>query len=176
MSKNLDLSILDLALSGTTPSVATEVREQDKKLVLTMVALGEPTDAVARKLGVRLPFIDSLVKSDEGVNEIIRLQSALFPDPQLRIKKLANLALDVKLRLMLTAKSEVVRNSASTDILDRAGGKAVQRTQEVNSFDDLTPEALDRTIAKQNEKLDKLKATEARIRAARPIEITPASR
>lgn len=173
MSK-LDLSILDLTPS-TTVVDSSEARAVDKKLVHVLVALGEPVEAVSRKLGVSISFVEQLIKSSEGTAEIIRLQSALFPDPQVRIKRLANLALDTKVKLMLSAKSEVVRNAASTDILDRAGGKAIQRTEVVNSFEDLTPDALDRTIAKQKEKLDMLEETERKILAARPVELAPAS-
>ena len=171
--KSPDLSLLDLEsdLAVLPPNASTEsVDSTNRKIVCLLIAQGEPREAILAKLGVTNSFFDKIINSDSGIEQIVRLQSALFPDPQQRIKRMANMALDTVAKLMLGAKSEQIRGKMAVDLLDRAGGKAVQRTENVNvDIDNLTQDSLDRALAAQKAKLDRLELVEARVRAAKPV-------
>jgi hypothetical protein len=168
MVKNLDLSVLDLPAS---PTELSQIKEVEEKLVCFLLSLGEPAEAVANKLRVSKEFVEQLSHSDRGVDMIVRFQSTVFPDPQIRIKRLANLAVDTQTRLMLKG-SDNVKFKVAVDVLDRSGGKAVQRMENVNfDLDSMDPASLDKAIAAQQAKLDKLAVIEARIRKATPVEV-----
>lgn len=173
MKQSPDLSLLDLGsdLAVLPKNASTEsVDSTNRKIVCLLVAQGEPREAIMEKLGVKGEFIDRILHSDSGIEQIVRLQSALFPDPQQRIKRMANMALDTVAKLMLGAKSEQVRLKGAVDLLDRAAGKAVQRTENVNiDIDNLTQDGLDRALLAQKQKLDRLELVEARVRAAKPV-------
>ena len=62
-------------------------------------------------------------------------------------------------------------NSATSDLLDRSLGKAVQVTENRNlNFDMNDPRALDKAIQAQLSKLQQLEVIEARVKAATPVQ------
>jgi len=142
-------------------------REGNQRMVCFLAAQGDDVDMIAKKLDLPVAFVNGCVNSAQGADMIIRLQNAIFPDVKLRIERLANMALDRKVKLMLTSQNDAVVNSVTTDILDRTLGKAIQVTENRNlNLNMNDPHALDKAIEAQSEKLAKLEAIEARVRAA----------
>jgi len=131
--------------------------EANFRLTCFLAAQGDDRETIAKKLGILVEVVDTFLSSSRGSTMMLRMQSALFPDPKVRIKRLANTALDTQVRLMLTSKDEKIRAAVSQNLLDRAEGKATQvienRNLNVNLNDAV---ALDRAIVGQQERLAKL--------------------
>lgn len=162
-------SVADLLELGLDEQAAQKRQlETDGKLVCLLVAMGEPTSLIAGKLGVDIPFIDKIVRSTKGMEQILRMQTSLCPDPLVRVKKMANSALDVKFKLMHTAESEAVRNAAASDILDRSGGKAVAIVENRHTVEVSDLVNIDKAMQAQMEKLRKLDEIEARLKNVTP--------
>lgn len=158
------LSLQDQGLSALLNLAPTDAPHAvNSKLICFFLAGGEPAAAVAKKLGVSEETVTRVAGSDDGGALIIRLQTALFPDPAIRVRKLAHAALDVKTKLLFSTGNDVLRNNVATDILDRTMGKATQVTENRNiNFDIKDVEGLDRQIAASQERLsaiDKMKRT-----------------
>jgi hypothetical protein len=158
-------SILDiLEIEAPASDVWTD---ELKKMVLLMVAIGEPISQVAGKFKLKVEQVENLVKSRDGTEAILRMQTALFPDAQVRLKKLAHIAIDQQLRLMLTAKNEGVRAKIASDMLDRSVGKAVQAVENKNqAMADMDLASADRALLAQEERLARLEATQKQLLAA----------
>jgi len=156
-------SILDIL--DIEPAKPAQVLGDDiKKMVLLMIAIGEPSEQVAAKFRLSKDIVDALIRSKDGTEQILRMQTALFPDAQVRIKKLAHLAVDQQVRLMLTAKSEGVRARVATDMLDRSIGKAVQVIETRNiAMAGMDLQATDHALRAQEERLARLEAVQKRL-------------
>jgi len=162
-------SILDI-LDIEPAKPAQELSEEVKKMVLLLIAIGEPSEQVAAKFRLSKFDVDQLVKSKEGIEAILRMQTALFPDAQVRIKKLAHLAVDQQVRLMLTAKSEGVRAKIAADMLDRSVGKAVQVIENRNvAMAGMDMEATDHALRAQEDRLARLEAVQRRLESAQKV-------
>ena len=136
-----------------------------------LVANGEPSEQAAMKMGAPLRLVQDFIKSPRGSELVVKMQSALFPDPVTRVRKLANVAVDVMSQILLRGdvKPEL-RFKAAVDVMDRAMGKAVQvhesRSLVVN-VDNL--EAADRALAAQQERLTRLEEMQKKLmRSRRP--------
>lgn len=153
------------------PLAQVSEREGNIRLVCFLAAQGEGVETIARKLDLPEAFVDGCIHSSQGADMIVRFQNAIFTDVPTRINKVANLALDRKIKLMLTSTNDAVVNSATSDLLDRSLGKAVQVTENRNlNFDMNDPRALDKAIQAQLSKLQQLEVIEARVKAATPVQ------
>ena len=163
--KNTLLEVLDV-VQDKPLSQLTE-REGNIRMVCFLAAQGDDVGTIVRKLDLPEQFVLGCINSSQGADMIVRLQNAMFPDVRLRIDRLANLALDRKVKLMLTSTNDAVVNAVTTDLLDRTLGKAIQVTENRNlNLNMNDPLALDKAIEAQSEKLAKLEAIEARVGAA----------
>lgn len=157
------LKVLDS--DESQPLAEVSEREGNLRMVCFMIAQGESVESTARKLDLTETYVQGCISSARGADMVVRIQGALFPDVKLRIERLANLALDRKVKLMLTSTNDAVVNSVTTDILDRTLGKAIQITENRNlNLNMNDANALDRAIAAQQEKLKKLEAIELRLK------------
>lgn len=179
--KRPDLDILDIecsdvavaesprgaSVSSPSSTALSTFDAKDKQLVAMMVAIGEPTEQVAGKLGIDKLAIERFLKSAEGTEQVIRFQTAMFPDPTARIKRTAHLAIDASMRLLLRGSSEATIAKVAADLLDRANGKAVQLTENRNlniNISDMA--AADRALEAQNERLKRLEETAEKLKAS----------
>jgi hypothetical protein len=157
------LEVLDLPVSVVE---SKEFGETEKKMVCLLVAIGEPVEMVAEKLGHSLEVVRAYVHSDAGMERVIKMQTALYPDPVARVKKSVHLAIDASLRLLLKGKNEAVVAKVAADIMDRSMGKAVQIHENRNFNVDVNDmEAADRALLAQQERLDRLEKTRALLAA-----------
>lgn len=165
------VDILDLApLPGKGPLSAT-----DKKFVFLLTAMGEPAGVIAEKLGLSEELVGDLCKSKSGVDQIVRMQTALFPNPAERIKRCAHMAIDASVKLLLGGKTEAVVAKVAGDLLDRSQGKAVQITENRNFNVDITDmAAADKALEAQMERLARLESVQAKLLAAKNV--TPGGR
>jgi hypothetical protein len=146
---------------------------EDKKMVALLVAMGEPAEVVAKKLSMDRQAVEDYVRTKAGTDVVIKMQTALFPDPAARIKKCAHMAIDATLKLLLQGKTEAVVAKVAGDILDRSMGKAVQINENRNiNIDVADMAAADKALAAQMERLNRLEETQRRLTQAKNV--TPA--
>lgn len=165
----LKTSVLDILDIEPAAPAATRppLDPRDHKMIRLLVAMGEPLKQVASKLGVLERDVEQSIKSNDGMDEVIRLQTALFPDPAVRVKRIANLALDTQLKLLIRSTSDTTLAKVSQDILDRAGGKATQITENRNLNINVSDGAsLDRALKASMERLDRLEETRQKMLSA----------
>lgn len=152
-----DLSALEVE---TASPVAASLREQELnlKIVCLMIANGETPEATAKKSGNKLEWVRKVIGSPVGMDLIIRLQHESNPDPQVRIRKMASIALDAQTRLLLSPSTpHSVLAKVSNDVADRAFGKAIQVTENRNlNFDLKDARKLDDSIRATEEKLKRI--------------------
>ena len=147
--------------------VVVQLSEKDKQMVAVLVAVGEPAEQTAGKLGLDRKVVEEYLKSPEGSEQVIRIQTALYPDPGQRLKRLAHLAIDTNVRLLLRGKSEAVVAKVAADVLDRSQGKAVQVHENRNLNVNVTDlAAADRALKAQEERLKKLEEVALKLKAA----------
>lgn len=178
--EEISRTISSLLLSDNVPlireALAEEARESfvTEKMICLLVSMGESADTIARKLSVPVSRVEAVIATPQNVDTIIKMQATICPEPLERLKKLTNLAIDVKVKLLMTAKSETVRDNVASDIIDRAMGKAIQITESRNiNFDVKDIGALDKALEAQMARLNKLEATQKALRAI-PVEATAA--
>lgn len=147
-------SLIDTPSAGE-PRQTHEVAEKDLQSACLFVAMGEPVEAVSRKMGINLGSLTTWLRSDAGMDLLIRLQTGLFQDPADRIKRMQHLALDTQVRL-LTRGSDAVQAKVADSLLDRGSGKAIQKNdgRPVVTVTDM--QNADRMLASQQEKLERL--------------------
>lgn len=163
-----DLSILDIeatVVPGGQPGVLLD--DKDKKMVCLLIATGEPLEVAASKLELDKMVVERYVKSTEGVEQIIKMQTAMFPDPMVRMKRNVHLAIDASMRLLLRSTSDTVVAKVAADFMDRGCGKATQVIENRNLNINITDmAAADRALAAQQERLERLEATQQKLLAA----------
>lgn len=161
------IDILDLGSppADSSPSeVVMEMNSDQRKMVALLLALGETREEVARKLTIPSGQVEAFCHSQEGVELVVRLQTALFPDPAVRVKKAAHSAIDAALKLLYTSKKEEIVAKIAIDIMDRAMGKAVQVTENRHGAIDLKDvESADKALAAQEERLARLEAIQRKL-------------
>lgn len=163
-SKSSLLDILDLP---AFPVKVQEMNSDQRKMVALLMALGETREEVARKLLIPASQVESFCHSPEGVELVVRLQTALFPDPTVRVKKAAHSAIDAALKLLYTSKKEEIVAKIAIDLMDRSLGKAVQVNENRNiTFDLKDVEAADKALAAQEERLARLEAMQRKLLAS----------
>lgn len=151
--------------SGEAPRSVSEIPEKDMQAACLFVAMGEPTEAVARKMGINLGSLNQWLRSDAGMDLLIRLQTGLFQDPQDRIQRMQHMALDTQLRL-LTKGSDTVQAKISDSLLDRGSGKAVQKQEGRKAITVADMANADRMLATQQDKLSRLEEMRKKLIAA----------
>lgn len=156
-------------LLGVGPREGGEMDERDRKMICMLVAMGEPIEAVARKVEVEEKVVHAIIGSDDGMDQILRFQMAMFPDPMVRVKRMANLALDTQMKLMTRAgTSDSVLAKVTQDVLDRAMGKATQVVENRNLNVNVTDmQSADRALKAQQERLARLEAVQQKLLEAR---------
>jgi hypothetical protein len=167
MSKPNLLEILDIE-----PAVVKDGRisDVDKKMVCLLMALGEPAEAVARKVGLSKTDVDRIVQTGDGLEQIIRFQTAAFPDPLARVKRMAHMALDTQQKLLIRSKSDATIAKVASDILDRATGKATQVIENRNLNVNVTDQAsADRAIRATQERIERLELVQRKLQAAKAV-------
>lgn len=162
------LDIIDIAPAfATLPS--SELTMEVKQMVAFLLSQGEPMENVAKKLKLEIQQVRVFSESVKGTEMIVRFQSALYPDPAQRVKKLANLAIDVNAQIMLRGETKPeLRAKVASDFMDRSMGKAIQVTENRNL--NITVESLDaadKALKSQNERLAKLEAMQKKLIASR---------
>jgi len=146
---------------------AVLLTEDEEKMVAILIAIGEPYEQVARKMKLDKHSVQLFLKSADGIEQIIRVQTSMFPDPSARIKKIANLAIDAQLRLLLRGSSDAVTAKVAQDILDRSMGKATQVAEIRNLTINVTDLAsADRALSAQQERLARLEALQNKLLVA----------
>ncbi len=169
LSKVLDIPA---PVDVTSKGKESEIKFQS---ICLLLALDVPVETVAKKTGSTVTLVEFIKESEPGAEQIVRMQSALYPDPRQRIKKLVNSAIDVKAKLMLTAKSEAIRDKVATDILDRDLGKPVQVTENRNiNIKDGDIGQLNKALQSAEDRLKKHEDLEKRLKAARQVMTIPA--
>lgn len=181
MSRKPDLSLLDAA-SGHAYERLVEQRaaevtsvdiyhENEKqkdlltKMVCLLVANGETSEQAARKVGIAEKEVVRIISSTQGMDLVVRFQSDSNPDLLSRVKKLANVALDVQTRLLLSPNtSDSVKARVANEVIDRAHGRATQVTETRNlNFDLKSADALDKALEAQQAKLTRIEETQKRL-------------
>lgn len=152
-----------------TGTVAEVLSPESERMVAFLVANGEPAETAAMKLGVPVKLAKEFIESAAGSELIVKMQSALFPDPVTRVRKMANLAVDTMSQILMRGDVKPdLKFRAAVDVMDRAMGKAVQvhesRSLVVN-VDSL--EAADRALAAQQERLTRLEEMQKKLMASR---------
>lgn len=153
----LDIVEIATSLIDSTPEeqkTASEL-ERDLQCAVMFLALGESNEAVCRKFGLTYARLDGFLKTQAGLDLLLKLQSGLFTDPQERVQRMQHLALDAQMRLMVRGSDAVVAKVAQ-DILDRGGGKAVQRIETRSTISVTNIQDADRMLSNQQEKLRRL--------------------
>ena len=167
MKSVTDIFDLDLPVAKNVVP-ATAVDDRDKKMICLLIAMGEPEEAVARKLGFDKNTVNKVIRGNDGIETIIRLQTAAFPDPQARVKRMANVALDRMMKLLMHSTSDATVAKVAGDILDRSMGKATQVVENRNLNVNVTDMAsADRALKAQQERLERLEATQKKLLASR---------
>lgn len=138
-------------------------------MVAFFIANGESQESAAKKLGLPPALVRSFTESLKGSEMIIRMQTALSPDPVSRVKKMANLAIDAMAQILMRGDTkQELKLRAAMDVMDRAMGKAVQVTESrslVVNVDSL--EAADRAIKAQSDRLARLEQMQQKLIASR---------
>lgn len=142
---------------------------ESERMVAFLVANGEPGETAAMKLGVPVKLVQEFIASAKGSELVMKMQSALFPDPVTRVRKMANLAVDVMSQILMRGDMKPeLKLRAAVDVMDRAMGKAVQVHENrslVMNVDSL--EATDRALAAQQERLTRLEEMQKKLMASR---------
>lgn len=125
------------------------------KMVCLCVSNGETFEETASKVGVSLKEVQAIIARPSAQDLIVRYQAANNPTIIGRVKKLAQVALDVQTRLLLSADtSDTVKARVAQEVIDRAEGKAIQVTENRNlNFDLKSAEVIDKQMAAQMMKL-----------------------
>jgi hypothetical protein len=103
------------------------------RAIAIMTAQGMSLSEIVTNTGMAAVTISQLQKKPWFVDRVLTIQSSKALRVEDRLQKMASVAAEELYRLCTTGKSERVRLSASTDILDRALGRAVQRTENYNA-------------------------------------------
>lgn len=129
-----------------------------EQLVCVLVANGESTKAIAKKLDLPDSYIDRVCASPRGQDMVVRFQIDVCPDPRSRIKKLAELAVNVQTKLLVDPKTPVaVLAKVSQDVIDRAHGKATQVIESHNlNFDVKDAVQLEKALQASQDKLKRI--------------------
>jgi hypothetical protein len=129
--------------------------EQLLRVVSALAATGSDAETISKTLGMELAKVRELLGTKAAAVTIARIQSVFYPEAGQRVKKLANLALDTILTVMLTADKDETRLKAAQDLADRAMGKAVQVTENRNlNFNVNEVNSLDQSIEMLQKKID----------------------
>lgn len=164
--KTLDLSVLDLEPPAET--------QNEIKLVAFMRAHGAGTDEIADKLSIPAERVEVLSKSPKLVEEMLRIQRTLNFTPQARIQSTLGLALDAKVKILMTSADDKLKNLVATDLLDRGMGKAVQTILNHNTnVTAETIEAVDDNMKQLHERLALLEGQRTKLRDS-AIPVAPA--
>ena len=143
---------------------------RDIKMICLLTALGEPVEQISRKLGVDKEEVSKLIRKDDAIELIIKLQTSVCPDPMARVKRMANMALDTQLRLLMKSTSDAVVSKITFDILDRASGKATQVIESRNLTGNVTDmEQVDKALTAQQERLERLEALQKKLLKSRAL-------
>lgn len=110
------------AAMGTDKADEIDVKFQ---MICLLLALGVPEESICKKAGVAPNYVDAVKRSQQGQENVIRMQNAMYPDIKVRIKKMTHLALDVQMKTLMGG-SDVLKNKVAESILDRDIGKATQ--------------------------------------------------
>lgn len=169
------VSILDVLELETVPArpLATPpamLDEKDKKMVCLLVSMGEPTEAVARKLALTRAQVEMVISSDEGIETLIRFQTAAFPDPMARLRRITHLAIDAQLKILVRSENTAALVKVAQDVLDRTTGKPTQVVENRNLNVNITDMAsADRALQSANERLARLEETQKKLMAAKRL-------
>lgn len=156
------LDILDIEPAKSSSKKPLD--ENGQRMVCLLVALGEPLEQIARKLEVTRTEVDKVINSPGGIEQVIRFQTAAFPDPLARVKRMAHLALDTQMRLLIRSTSDATVAKVASDILDRSTGKATQVIENRNLNVNITDTAsADRALRATEERLERLLAVEQKL-------------
>lgn len=165
------LKLLDLngpPRSTPAPSgsvVSFNEQELAMKMVCLLVANGETTKATAQKCGCDESWVRKVISSPAGMDMIVRFQHDSNPSLAGRLGKMAGIALDVQLKLLLSETStDAVKAKVAQEVIDRAHGKAIQITENRNvSFDLKDAVALDQALLASQEKLRRIEEMQKKL-------------
>lgn len=137
-------------------------------MVAMLSALGTPAADISSRLGLPQNRVECYMTEPATADLIIRLQGSLYPDPAVRVKRVANMALDKIVKTMLTDGKQGF--AAAESLLDRAMGKAIQVTENRNLNVNMNdPKAVDSAIAAQTERIARLEASQSKLRQATKV-------
>lgn len=157
---NNKVNIAELLLEDEKPEQLSS-NEVDYRLVAFFAAQGVPMDDIAQRMEKPVEWVDVVLGSSRGSDLMLKYQASLFPNVQDRVKRLASIALDTQVKMLLTSQSEKTLLTLTNNLLDRSMGKAIQvtETRSINvNVDDV--DALDRALIAQQERLKKLESME----------------
>jgi hypothetical protein len=130
------------------------------------LAMGESMEMVARKFRLDPMEFATYVRSEQGMDLLIRLQSGMFSDPAERVKRMQHMALDTMTKLLFRA-TDATQAKVAADILDRGGGKAVQRIETRSTISVTDIAKADEVLVNQSERLARLEEKKKLLLSAR---------
>jgi hypothetical protein len=154
--------IVEVEVAGVVMSPREE--HLTRQMVCLLVANGESIVSVAGKLGLTESCVEATVMSQRGLEMIVRFQHDIAPDPFVRVKKMASIALDVQTRLLLGPASDTVKAKVANEVLDRAHGKATQVIETHSMHFDLKDAMqVEKAIAASSEKLRRIEEMQKKL-------------
>jgi hypothetical protein len=151
------LGLLDLDESANE-------REVNQKLICFYAAQGFPAEDIAKKVSVSETVVDVVLTSTEGASQVIRLQNTLYPNTKDRVGRIANLALDKQIRLLLNSTDDKLVYAVSEKLLDRAMGRAVQTVETKNLNLNVDVTQIDKQIEAQMDRIKSLESMSERLK------------
>lgn len=119
----------DQALSALGVLKSDDAPPAWPKCVAALAAIGLGHSQIAEALEAPEEQIFRLLGSGQVKEFILNLQIQMGLSPAERLERYTNQAIDAKVRLMREGRNETTKNAIATDFLDRALGKAIQRTE-----------------------------------------------
>lgn len=131
-----------------------------EKAALTLLAQGTPRDVITKSLGLEDNELTWLLESKDAFVFVSKVQESLGMTPVEQIAKLAPLAVQAKMQLLLHG-SEKERAAASTFIIEQAVGKALQRNETVARVEVTDARAIESQIEIAQRRLQAIEASRA---------------
>lgn len=170
----------DLAVASSEDDLLLNLLGEDEysvseldRVVCFLVARGMSFEQASARLGLTERESKRLKRRKELLQLVLQIQTALQIPLTEQIKRLAPLALQKKMELILHGKNENVQNSAASFIIEQAEGRATQKIEMQSLTLDARAEMheLDTALRAQQDRLhilaeQKQKLLEARAKAS----------
>jgi hypothetical protein len=156
-SAKLLSTALQTILSGISQAARLEPLKKIDYAIAYARARGESVKDICAMFRVEHGYVEALQKREDFAREVVYTQGALRMSTQDRIRAATNIALDVKLQQMMTAKPEIKERSASF-FIEHDVGKPTQKVQSINMHfsSDSSVEDIDARINAVQKRIDQV--------------------